>query len=522
MSKKQHMRTEQKSNVKNSVSRLATVTLLVILQVWWMVFVMIRVNDYSALIATLTKILALIVVLGIYGRHVNSAFKLPWIMLILVFPVIGLCLYALMGRPNTTKKMAARFDRIDQQLFPFLPQNDSVFHLLEERDLSIANQARYVWKYAHYPVYNNTDVTYYPDAVQGLQAQIADLSRAEKFIFMEYHAIEDAESFSLIRDILAKKAREGVEVRLFYDDIGSIGFIDPGFIDRMKELGIRCRVFNPIVPILNIFMNNRDHRKITVIDGKVGFTGGYNLANEYFHVTQPFGYWKDTGIRLEGDAVRSLTITFLEMWNAVRDSDIDDVSFDRYLPEPSYRASENGYVQPYADSPLDADHVGENVYMDILKNAKKYCYFITPYLVITDEMGREFSQAARRGVDVRIITPGIPDKKVIYQVTRSYYSSLCRNGVKIYEYTPGFCHAKMCVSDDVIATVGTINLDFRSLYLHFENGCLLYGCKMIREIREDFDRMFLQSAEVTGYYRYRRKLPLRIAQCILRLFAPLL
>ena len=288
MSKKQHMRTEQKSNVKNSVSRLAAVTLLVILQVWWMVLVMIRVNDYSALIASLTKILALIVVLGIYGRHVNSAFKLPWIMLILVFPVIGLSLYALMGRPNTTKKMAARFERIDQQLFPFLPQNDTVFHLLEEKDLSVANQARYVWKYAHYPVYSNTDISYYPDAAEGLQAQLTDLSRAEKFIFMEYHAIEDAESFAQIRDILARKAGEGVEVRLFYDDIGSIGFIDPGFIDRMKELGIRCRVFNPIVPIMNIFMNNRDHRKITVIDGKVGFTGGYNLANEYFHVTQPY------------------------------------------------------------------------------------------------------------------------------------------------------------------------------------------------------------------------------------------
>ena len=522
MSKSTHMRTEQKSNVKNSIGRLALVTLMVLLQVWWMVFFMIQVNDYSTWISYGTRILALVVVLTIYGRHVNSAFKLPWIMLILIFPVMGLCMYALMGRPNTTKKMAGRFERIDSKIFPFLPQNDMVFRSLEEKDVSIANQARYVWKYAHYPVCNNTDIAYYADAAEGLQAQLADLKKAEKFIFMEYHAIEDAESFAGIRDILAQKASEGVEVRLFYDDVGSVGFIDPGFIGRMKELGIRCRVFNPMVPIFNIFMNNRDHRKITVIDGKVGFTGGYNLANEYFHVTQPYGYWKDTGIRLEGDAVRSLTITFLEMWNAVRDSDIDDVSFDRYLPDISYSAAESGYVQPYADSPLDADHVGENVYMDILKNAKKYCYFVTPYLVITDEMGRELSQAARRGVDVRIITPGIPDKKIIYQVTKSYYGSLCRNEVKIYEYTPGFCHAKMCISDDMIATVGTINLDFRSLYLHFEHGCLLYGCKVIKEIREDFERMFLQSAEVTGYYRYQRKLPLRIIQCILRLFAPLL
>ena len=522
MVQKKHMRTEQKSNVKNSISRLAAVVLLTVLQIWWMILVLMRVNAYSTWISTGTRILALVVVLTIYGRHINSAFKMPWIMLILVFPIIGLCLYALMGRPNTTKRMATRFDSIDRKLFPFLLQKDSTFHQLEEKDLATANQARYIWKYAHYPVYDNTDVEYYADAEDGLKAQIEELHKAQKFIFMEYHAIEDAESFAGILQVLAEKAAEGVEVRLFYDDVGSIGFIDPGFIARMKKLGIRCRVFNPVMPFLNIFMNNRDHRKITVIDGRVGFTGGYNLANEYFHVTQPYGYWKDTGIRMEGDAVRSLTVTFLEMWKAVRDSDIDDVSFDQYLPEIQYMAQSKGFVQPYADSPLDTEHVGENVYMDILKNAKKYCYFITPYLVITDEMGRELSQAARRGVDVRLITPGIPDKKVIYQVTRSYYNTLARNGVRIYEYTPGFCHAKMCVSDDAVATVGTINLDFRSLYLHFENGCIMYDSRTARTIREDFDVMFPQSRDVSECYTGRRNIVLRVVQCFLRLFAPLL
>ena len=268
-------------------------------------------------------------------------------------------------------------------------------------------------------------------------------------------------------------------------------------------------------------MNNRDHRKITVIDGKVGFVGGYNLANEYFNITHPYGYWKDTGIRMEGSSVKSLTVMFLEMWNAVRKSDIDDTSFDKFIFDYKYEGLANGYIQPYADSPLDNEHVGEDVYMNILKNAKKYCYFITPYLITTDEMTREICNASKRGVDVRIIRPGIPDKKLIYQVTRSYYNRFVRNGVKIYEYAPGFCHAKMCISDDETATVGTINLDFRSLYLHFENGCFLYKVDCIKNIKEDFADTFAVSEDVSKKYMHQSRI-VRSWQCCLRLFSPLM
>lgn len=522
MSEEKHMRTEQKSSVKNSIWRLATVTLLVAIQMWWIVETFVRLNAYNHYISMLTSLLALIVVLTIYGRHVNAQIKLPWIMLILVAPIIGLCLYGLMGRPNSTNQMRIRYENMDKKLLPYLRQDQRVMDTLDKKDIHVANQFRYVVNSAHYPVYDNTDVEYYCDAAEALKAQIVELRKAEKFIFMEYHAIEDAEAFSEIKEVLAEKAAQGVEVRLFYDDVGSIGFIDPGFINRMTAIGVNCRVFNPVVPFLNVFMNNRDHRKITVIDGKVGFVGGYNLANEYFHITKPFGYWKDTGIRLEGDAVRSLTITFFEMWNAVRKADRDDSSFDGYLPECTYKAKEKCYIQPYADSPLDQEHVGENVYMDILKNATRYCYFITPYLIITDEMNREMTLAARRGVDVRIITPGIPDKKLVYMITRSYYNGLVRRGVKIFEYTPGFCHAKMCVSDDSTATVGTINLDYRSLYLHFENGCLIYDSAAVIAIKKDFDEMFAVSKDVSENYLAGRRMIVRAFQCILRLFAPLL
>ena len=385
--------------------------------------------------------------------------------------------------------------------------------------MSIANQSDYIWKYGHYPVYHNTDVAFYADASQGLEAQLAELKKAEHFIFMEYHAIEQAESFERILNVLKDRAAHGVEVRIFYDDVGSIGFINHDFRKRMEENDIACRVFNPIIPVLSVFMNNRDHRKITVIDGKVGFTGGYNLANEYFNITHPYGHWKDTGIRLEGDAVKSLTVMFLEMWNAVKKTDQD---YQKYLPETDYQAKQDGFIQPYADSPLDDEHVGESVYMNLIAHAKKVIYFTTPYLIITDEMTHALSLAARRGVDVRIITPGIPDKKLIYSITRSFYHNLVQDGVRIYEWTPGFCHAKMSVADDCMATCGTINLDYRSLYHHFENGCFMADCDAVLDIRRDMEQTLEQCREVTEKYKSGRSATLRLGQLFLRLFAELL
>ena len=513
---------ETKYEVKNSVFRLFTVVVLVTLQIYFIVRLAYRLSHYSTWIQTGITFLTLIVVLTIFSRDLNSAYKIPWIMIIMAFPIVGLCLYFLMGVPYTNIRMKRRFQKVDDELFPLIPQDPEILNEIEEKDLSVANIFRYVSNYARFPVWSETDITYYSDALEGLEAQKADLRKAERFIFMEYHAIEDKEAFKGIKEILIEKVREGVEVRLFYDDVGSIGFINPDFAYRMEALGIKCRAFNPVMPLINIFMNNRDHRKITVIDGKVGFTGGYNLANEYFHITQPYGHWKDTGIRLEGKAVKNLTVAFLEMWNGASKNGREDKELFRYLPDIPYDGVERCYIQPYGDSPLDKEQTGENVYMSILKDAKKYCYFITPYLVLTDEMQREMQMAARRGVDVRIITPGIPDKKVIYKLTRSFYTRLCKNGVKIFEYRPGFCHAKMCIADDHLATVGTINLDYRSLYLHFENGCLIYNSHVVEEVRKDFEEMFRECEDVTTRFSIKRSLPVRAAQCLLRLIAPLL
>ncbi len=513
------MRAEDKTSVKNSVGRMAFVIVSVLFQVAWILLLILRLNKYSAVISVLSSVAALIVVLKIYGSNGNSAFKMPWIMLILAFPILGLSLYLLVGYSGVNAVIKKRYQELADEFPGSLVQDDAVLEDLEQKNPAVANQARYIWKYGRYPVCRNTDITYYPEAELGLAAQKEALAKAEHFIFMEYHAIEDSTAFDGIREILAAKAKEGVEVRVFYDDVGSVGFISPEFIRRMEADGIRCRVFNPLIPLLHVFMNNRDHRKITVIDGKVGFTGGYNLADEYFNLTHPYGQWKDTGVRLEGEAVRNLTVMFLELWNAIKHTDQD---WGKYLKKITYESSENGFVQPYGDSPLDGEPVGENVYMNMVKSATKYAYFTTPYLIISDEFQRELGLAAKRGVDVRIVTPGIPDKKLVYKVTRSYYAGLVRDGVRIYEYTPGFLHAKQCVCDGETAVCGTINMDYRSLYLHFENGVFFTGCRAVQDMKKAFDDLFPVCREVTEQYRSGRSAAVRTWQCILRLFAPLM
>ncbi|MBQ2064339.1 MAG: cardiolipin synthase [Firmicutes bacterium] len=513
---------ETKASVKNGILRLIFVAVAIIVELVWLVYVVNSLEEKYDLVNIGIRVLATVLALAIFSRFQTSNMKIPWLMLIMGFPVIGSVLYLLFGLTGSTGKMRRRYEEIDNKLLPELLQDQATFEEIERRDSSVANMTRYIYDYAKYPVYQNTDVTFYPDAAEGLEAQKEALRGAKNFIFMEYHAIEDRESFAAIRSILREKVREGVEVRVFYDDLGSIGFINGDFIKRLEADGIHCRVFNPMLPIVNIFFNNRDHRKITVVDGIIGFTGGYNIANEYFNITHPFGHWKDTGIRLEGDAVRSMTVMFLEMWNAVKDSDIDDTSFDRFLHPIEYTAKEHCYVQPYADNPIDDEQVGENVYMNIINNAQDYVYFMTPYLIITDEMNHALGLAAKRGVDVRIITPGIPDKMIVYGCTRSYYANLVRHGVRIFEYAPGFLHAKQCVSDGKVATCGTINLDYRSLYHHFEDGCLLYDCDAVWDIKRDFDHTFRQCREMTEKYRTGRPVRTRIWNVVLRLIAPLL
>ncbi len=515
---------EKKASTKNSILRLIFVGLALILEIFVILGIFLtHLKDYIQILSFLNRLIALVLVLAIYSQNKSPSIKMPWITLMLVAPTIGITLYLLIGFSGSTKMMRKRYEVMDELMFPYLHQNDEIMTEIKELDDSCFGVSNYLLKQSRYPVYSGVEVKYYDDASKGIEAQKKDLMKAKEFIFMEYFAIEDKESWQAVEEILVKKVKEGVEVRVFYDDIGSIGYISGEFIKKLQSKGIKCRVFNPVMPIFNLFFNHRDHRKMTIIDGEIGYTGGYNIANEYFNITSPYGHWKDTGIRLKGETVKAMTATFLEMWNAVRSDDKDDGPYIRkYFARDYLKYCEKGFVQFYADNPMDKKPVGEEVYMNMASRAKDYLYFCSPYLIITDEMSRVLCLAAKRGVDVRIITPGIPDKKIVFKLTRSYYNQLTLSGVRIYEYTPGFCHAKMSISDDIIATCGTINLDYRSLYHHFEDGCLLIGCEAIGKIKKDFEETFTECKEVTAEYRDGRSAPLRFGQMILRLVAPLL
>ncbi len=560
---------ETKADVKNGVGRMIFAIISIVIEVVIILILLLYTGDKATWIYAVIRLMGAIFVLRIYGSHKTSSIRMTWMLIILSLPIFGAFFYLLIGLNGHSLRMRKRYIDVDRILMPMLPKNDDVADNVRNFDGRLSGLVEYIRRQAGFPVYQNTKIEYYDDADKGFEAQKRDLAKAEKFIFMEYHAIEDAGCWHELRDILAERVKAGVEVRVFYDDMGSLGFINTDFVKRTEEYGIQCRVFNPFAPGLNLFLNNRDHRKITVIDGKVGFTGGYNLAEEYFHRTEPFGFWKDTGVKLEGDAVQSLTIMFLEMWNAMPRKGKVDKDYEKYIlasgverlatksselfkqerkeihsdmtkeyfdkmkeamsEDERYISVKNsaegkdlGFVQPYADSPLDDIHVGEDVYISMAESAQKYAWFITPYLIITDEMCHAFSLAAMRGVDIRIITPGVPDKKLVYSVTRSYYNGLARNGVRIYEFTPGFCHAKMSIVDDVMATCGTINLDYRSLYHHFENGCLYGNCQAVMDTKKDFEETFAKCQEVTQQYASGRGALLRFGQMLLRIAAPLM
>lgn len=510
---------EHKKRGRNSIPRLVFVGMSLLFQVGWLLVLILRLNEHFAWISLLTGVLSLVVVLRLYSRHTTAAMKMPWIMLILAFPVMGLSLYLMMevfADPGSTGK---RLRAVRAELQSRLPRQEGAFAALEARDRRAANQSRYLRQYTGAPVYANTDAVYFADAADALEAMKADLEKAERFIFMEYFIVREGSAFSELREILERKAGEGVEVRFLYDDIGSVGYVNLLFAKQLNDAGIRCSVFNPALPVLNLFLNHRDHRKITVIDGRVGYTGGFNLSDEYFGREFPYGKWKDTGLRLEGEAVDSLTALFLEMWR-ISTREAEDAG--KYLNRGTPMPEAEGFVQPFGDDPLDGERAAENCYLNLIGAARERLYIMTPYLILTDEMTHALGLAAKRGVDVRIITPGIPDKKTVYAVTRSYYGSLAAQGVRIFEYSPGFCHAKQCVCDGSSASIGTSNLDYRSLYHHFENNVLLHDCPAVRTMEADFEAMFPLCREVTELYRTGRTAILRTWQCILRLFSPLM
>ena len=468
-------------------------------------------------ISVVLRVLGAIVVLWIINnsRHLSS--DMMWILLIILMPVPGTALWLLLGANLLSSKTFRALFSGTQDARKYYVQDEAVLQKLNEEAPEDRGQFHYIAKEAGFPFYENTGFDYYGLGDDGYPVMLEELKKAEKFIFLEYFIVEEGQMWNGILEILEEKAKQGVEVRVMYDDMGSMMTLSGSYARKLEEKGIRCVPFNRINPILGIIMNHRDHRKIMVIDGKTAFSGGVNLADEYINVKVKHGHWKDNIIRIKGEAVWSYTVMFLTHWNALRKTDEDFTVFR----VPQEKMPADGYIAPYGETPLSNEITAQNIYMGMLNQANDYCYIYTPYLIIDTELINALILAAKHGADVRIVTPGIPDKKMVWKITRSYYNILIEGGVKIYEYTPGFIHSKVFISDDNTAAVGTINLDYRSLYLHFENGTYLYGSKKVLDIKQDFMDVFPKCKQIKAE-DVKSGLIGTFLIAVLRLFAPLM
>ena len=495
--------------------RVLTVIPAAAVQALWILLLVKWLSPYAAYITLALSVAAVLLVLFIIIKRDETAYKILWLLVILTVPVAGALLYLLFGNRRTARPLRKRLRRVQEAGQPApLPCGGTPF----EGEKRMEQTVRWLEHKTGYPLMRAEDVRYYPLGDAMYPDMLTDLRAAKKTIYLEYFIIEPGEMWQSIVDILAQKVREGLDVRVMYDDLGSISTFNFSNALALEKLGIRCVTFNPLLALKGT-ANYRDHRKMLIVDDAVAYSGGVNLADRYINREHPYGHWKDTGFRLTGAPVRSFTHMFLTFWNAF------SLQKEEPMPMPPAAAAvepaaQDGWVLSYYDSPLNSEATSNRLYIDLLSQATDYAWFFTPYLMLGDDLLDAMLAAAQRGVDVRIIMPGIPDKKLIFRMSRSFYQVLLTGGVKIYEYTPGFVHAKSLVCDDRAATVGTVNLDYRSLFLHFENNSLFYRGSIVARVKEDFlaTQSQCRAVEACDTKRYSRRW---IVDGVLRIFAPL-
>lgn len=461
------------------------IALLLIIQLVFLCFLVVGGSKLSGAVSVTLTLISLFAVLYIVRKHDKGSYKLLWVILILVVPIFGGFLY-LMTRLQTSFPNFKESGKIaEEQAKALFAKEDKNLSKAEAALPNRVQQLRYLHRFAGFPVYENSFSEYLSPGEEMFSRLLEELEKAEKYIFLEYFIIREGVMWDAVLDILKRKAAQGVLVRVIYDDFGCFFTLPGDYPTQLKKMGIECAVFNPFRPLLTVVQNNRDHRKIASVDGKTVFTGGINISDEYINKFEKHGHWKDCAAVIKGPAAWSFTVMFLTMWEVGTGIHED---YSKYLPKFGTGSGNAtcGFVQPYSDSPMDDENVGEHVYLQILNSAKDYVYINTPYLIIDDSMLSALVLAAKSGVDVRIVTPHIWDKRFVHMTTRSYYSELIAAGVHIYEYSKGFIHSKTFVSDDDIATVGTTNMDYRSLYLHFECGAVFYDCPVVKEVKDDF------------------------------------
>ncbi len=509
----------QKGIIHAIFSRFGLILLLLIVQVLILFGIFQWFEEFLPHILGGTMLFTFVMVIYLLNSRMNPTAKITWLIVIMLLPVFGVLLYLYTQTEIGHRVLKKRINQIITDTKESIPQSDEVMERLAGENPGVAALAHYMHRSGCHPVYENTSVVYFPLGEDKFDEMLKQLEEAKHFIFMEYFIVDEGLMWGRVLEILARKAAEGVDVRIMYDGTCEFALLPHDYPKRLRALGMKCKVFAPVSPFVSTCYNYRDHRKIMVIDGHTAFNGGVNLADEYINRRVKFGHWKDTAVMLKGEAVKSFTLMFLNMWG-INEREDESARFLSFQTAPAQEA--RGYVIPYGDCPLDDDKLGERVYMDILNRSLSYVHIMTPYLILDGEMEAALRFAAERGVEVILLLPGIPDKAVPYALAKTHYASLLESGVKIYEYTPGFVHAKVFVSDSAEAVVGTINLDYRSLYHHFECATYLYKTDCIQEIEKDFKDTLAKCRQVTPETIRREKWTVKLTGRLMKAVAPLM
>lgn len=496
--------------------RIITAGLLILFQIALFALVAFSVSRLATAVYRIVEMLAVVLVFIIISQKGNPSYKITWIIFIITMPFVGGVLFFLWGNGKVKPKLRKRMLSLKAKNEKYLEQDPETAYKLEQRDTYHARQSQFLYRESGYPVYTDTTVEYLSPGEKFFPRMLEELENAEKYIFLEYFILVEGQMWNKIHDVLRRKVREGVEVRVIFDDFGSISRQKKNFVKRLREDGIKVISFNKVRASVDLVLNNRDHRKICVIDGYVSMTGGINIADEYINIDSPHGYWLDSAVIMKGTATTSFVVAFCEMWGSVSREKID---LSKYTVESFPRVE--GFVQPYMENPLDTDrYPAEGIYRQILHTSRNYVYIMTPYLILDNTMITALTSAAKAGIDVRIITPKIRDKWYVHPVTQFNYAQLLDAGVRIFEFTPGFIHSKVFVSDDSVATCGTVNMDYRSFYFHFECGVWMCGNQTVEAIRDDFLKVQGKSEEIIKEKWAKRPLGKRFVQALLNVFAP--
>ena len=504
------------NNIINNIIKLIILLIGIIIQIVVFLFLYSatkQLSNYGRIIFVTIQFLSVIYI--IY-KDQNAAYKIVWIILLMFLPIAGFVAYLLWGNNKSPKYIKEEINKNHNKTKKILPQYEEIIN--DIKNLDRKKEVKFLINSATYPIYNNKNIEYLKIGEEYYERLLKDLKQAKEYILIEYFIISDGKMWKEIFEILKQKRKEGVKIYIIYDALGSL-FKKPKHIkEQLEEANIEYLAFNPLTAFIRSYINYRDHRKIVVIDGKAGYTGGINIGDEYINLTHRLGHWKDCGIRIEGEGIKSLISIFFSIWNMNKKT----VNYENYINEIEKTSKEQGYVIPFSDNPHNKINPMQNTYINVINNAQKYVYIMTPYLILDSETEQALINTSLSGINIKIITPSIPDKKLVNACTKSFYGKLLEAGIEIYEYKPGFIHSKVILSDDEVSIVGTANFDFRSFYLNYECGIWMYNTKEELNIKKDFEETLKQCEQIELKVWKKRKLDIRIIEALLRLISPLL